>query len=62
MKNVNTSAAQAKWTTAGFTAGNLIFSPLVGPGNNYSIKDQSLTQGVKVDCTSSMVVYDKVQH
>jgi Flp pilus assembly protein TadG len=62
MKNINTSVAQAKWTSAGFAAGSLVFSPLVGPGNNYSIKDQSQTVGSKIDCTSSMVVYDKVQH
>jgi Flp pilus assembly protein TadG len=60
--NTSTSSAQATWTAAGFTAGNLIFSPLVGPGNNYSIKDQSLTQSSTVDCTSSIVVYDKNQH
>jgi hypothetical protein len=34
----------------------------VGPGNNYSIKDQSLTAGTSVACTSSMVVYDKNHH
>ena len=38
------------------------FSPLVGPNNNYSIKDQSRTSGTSVACSSSMVVYDKVQH
>jgi Flp pilus assembly protein TadG len=62
MHNVNTSAATARWTGAGFVAGNLIFSPLVGPGNNYSIKDQSRTAGTSVACTSAMTVYDKVQH
>jgi Flp pilus assembly protein TadG len=62
MHNVNTSAATAKWTGAGFSAANLIFSPLVGPNNNYSIKDQSRTQGTSTACSSSMIVYDKVQH
>ena len=62
LRTVKTNVAVATWTGAGFTAGNLIFSPLVGPGNNYTIKDQSLTQGTSVACTTSMVVYDKVQH
>jgi Flp pilus assembly protein TadG len=62
LKNVNTASAPATWSAAGFTAANLLFSPLVGPGNNYSIKDQSLTAGTSVACTSSMVVYDKNHH
>jgi Flp pilus assembly protein TadG len=62
LRNLKTNVATTTWTTSGFTAGNLIFSPLVGPKNNYSIKDQSRTAGTSTACTSSMIVYDKVQH
>ena len=59
--SVKTSAASSKWTKAGFTAANLVFSPLVGPRNNYTIKAQSLVADTSVACSSSMTVYDKVQ-
>jgi Flp pilus assembly protein TadG len=59
--NVQTNSALHDWTTAGFTASQLVFSPLVGPGNNYKIKDQSLIAGSSVFCTSAMTVYDRVQ-
>lgn len=59
--NVKTNAAGSKWTKAGFTSANLVYSPLVGPGNNYTIKAQSLLGGITVDCTASMTVYDRVQ-
>jgi Flp pilus assembly protein TadG len=62
MWNVLTDSATATWTGAGFTAQQLVFSPLVGPNNNYHIKDQSLVAGTSVACSSSMTVYDKVQH
>jgi Flp pilus assembly protein TadG len=58
--NVKSNQAPNKWSQAGFTSANLIFSPLVGPGNNYTIKAQSLNAGSSAACTSSMVVYDKV--
>jgi hypothetical protein len=62
MWNVLTSDATATWTGAGFTAQQLVFSPLVGPNNNYRIKDQSLIAGTSVACSSSMTVYDRVHH
>jgi hypothetical protein len=62
LHNTDTSAAIGVWTGAGFVAANLIFSPLVGPNNNYSIKDQSRVAGTTVACSSAMTVYDKVQH
>ena len=52
--NVNTSQATSKWTTAGFTANNLVFSPLVPP--NYKIKTQSVLKGSSIACSSSMTV------
>jgi TadE-like protein len=58
--NAKTNQVGSTWTHAGFTSGNLLFSPLVGPGNNYTIKMQSLVAGTSVACTSSMTVYDKV--
>jgi hypothetical protein len=54
MKNQDTSAAGATWTGAGFTASNLLYSPLVPP--NYTIKNQSLTKSTSVVCTSTMTV------
>ena len=54
LKNVNSSAATAIWTGAGFTASNLGFNPLVPP--HYTIKNQSLTKNSSVPCTSSMTV------
>lgn len=57
--NTKTDAATALWTARGFTANNLIFSPLVPP--HFDMKDQSLTAGASVLCTSSMTVYDKKQ-
>jgi len=62
MWNVYTSSAPALWTGAGFTASQLVFSPLVGPNNNYRIKDQSLIAGTSVACTTAMTVYDRVNH
>jgi hypothetical protein len=62
MFNVLTSSAPATWTDAGFAASQLVFSPLVGPNNNYRIHDQSLIAGTSVACTSAMTVYDRVQH
>jgi len=62
LKNKQTSAAPATWTAAGFTATHLVFSPLVGPTNNYKINDQSLTPGTSALCSATMTVYDKVQH
>jgi Flp pilus assembly protein TadG len=62
LKNLDTSVAPSTWTGAGFTAAQLIFSPLVGPNNNYRINDQSLTAGTSVACSSAMIAYDKVQH
>jgi Flp pilus assembly protein TadG len=53
--DVQTSQAVSRWTSAGFSAGNLTFSPLVPP--NYKIKHQSpLTAGSSVLCNSSMTV------
>lgn len=60
--NQLTNSATSTWVGAGFTAQQLVFSPLVGPNNNYHIKDQSLTAGTSVACSSSMTVYDKVRH
>ena len=57
---VKTNQATNKWTQAGFTSANLVFSPLVGPGNNYTIQSQSLVAGTTVACTSTMTVYDRV--
>lgn len=57
--NLMTNAATAAWTANGFTGNNLLFSPLVPP--HYDMKDQSLTAGASVPCTSSMTVYDKKQ-
>lgn len=54
LKNKDTSAAGGIWTTAGFTASNLLYSPLVPP--NYTIKTQSLTKNTTVVCTSTMTV------
>jgi hypothetical protein len=53
-KNSSTNAATSTWTTAGFTANNLAFSPLVPPA--YTIKSQTLTKNSSVPCTSSMTV------
>jgi hypothetical protein len=60
--NVMTDDALAVWTGAGFTASQLVFSPLVGPNNNYRIKDQSLIAATSVVCSSAMTVYDRIQH
>ena len=54
LKNKNTSAAGGIWTTAGFSASNLLYSPLVPP--NYTIKTQSLTKNTTVVCTSTVTV------
>jgi len=54
MKNLDTSAAGPAWTGAGFTATNLLYSPLIPP--NYTIKNQSVTKNTSVACTSTMTV------
>lgn len=58
--SIRTNQATNHWSQAGFVAGNLVFSPLVGPGNNYTIKAQSLLAGTSVACTAAMTVYDRV--
>lgn len=52
--NVNTRNAIRDWTGAGFTAANLIFSPLVPP--NYVIRYQSLTPYTTASCAATMTV------
>ncbi len=52
--NGNTAGAVRSWTDAGFTAANLIFSPLVPP--HYTIGKQSLTAYTSVPCDSTMTV------
>jgi Flp pilus assembly protein TadG len=52
--NGNSRNAVTQWTAAGFTASNLIFSPLVPP--HYSVKSQSLTAYTVVLCSSTMTV------
>lgn len=42
------------WVPAGFSAGNLVFSPLVPP--HYRIKTQSIAKNSEVPCSSSMTV------
>ncbi|MBI2782075.1 MAG: pilus assembly protein [Chloroflexi bacterium] len=55
LKNKDSSVAVGSyWVPAGFTAGNLIFSPLVPP--HYTIKKQSITFNSSVPCTSTMTV------
>ena len=54
LKNDNTSIATGKWTAEGFSAGNLVFNPLVPP--HYRIRTQSLTKSSWVACSSSMTV------
>jgi hypothetical protein len=49
----NTSSANGKWTTAGFT-GSITYSPAVPP--TYQIAWQSLTAGTTASCTSSITV------
>lgn len=51
--NVLSNKAQADWRDAGFS-GNVVFSPLVPP--NYRIAWQSLTVGISVACSSSILV------
>lgn len=51
--NVQTNKAQADWRDAGFS-GAVVFSPLVPP--HYRIAWQSLTVGVSVSCSSSILV------
>lgn len=50
----NTRNAVRSWTDAGFTAANLIFSPLVPP--HYMIGTQSLTSYTNAPCDSTMTV------
>jgi TadE-like protein len=52
--NGNSRNAVSQWTVAGFTAANLIFSPLVPP--HYSVKYQSLTAYTVALCSSTMTV------
>jgi hypothetical protein len=52
--NTNTSQATTTWKAAGFTAGNLLFSPLIPP--NGKILTQSLNGGTSWLCTSTMTV------
>jgi hypothetical protein len=55
LKNKDSSEAVGTyWVPAGFTAGNLIFSPLVPP--HYKIKNQSIAFNSMVPCTSTMTV------
>jgi TadE-like protein len=58
---LRTNQAPTRWSQAGFTTANLVFSPLVGPGNNYTIQAQSRVAGTTVACNSTMTVYDRVQ-
>lgn len=51
--NVQTNKAQADWRDAGFS-GSVVFSPLVPP--HYRIAWQSLTVGISVSCSSSILV------
>jgi hypothetical protein len=57
--SLKTDAAVAVWTASGFLANSLAFQPLVPP--HFDIKDQSLTAGSSVLCSSSMTAYDKKQ-
>jgi Flp pilus assembly protein TadG len=52
--NVQTTQATARWTSAGFSANNLAFNPLVPP--NYKIKTQSQGVGDSIPCNSTMSV------
>jgi hypothetical protein len=52
--NTQTTQATRTWTTAGFSANNLTFNPLVPP--NYKIKKQSISAGTKVSCSSTIIV------
>jgi hypothetical protein len=52
--DVQTTQATSRWTSAGFSANNLAFNPLVPP--NYKIKAQSATAGRSIPCNSSMTV------
>jgi len=55
LKNKDSSVAVGSyWVPAGFSAGNLVFSPLVPP--HYKIRDQSLAFNSSVPCTSTMTV------
>lgn len=55
LKNKDSSVAVSNyWVPAGFSAGNLIFNPLVPP--HYTIKTQSITFNNSVACSSTMTV------
>lgn len=55
LKNKDSAVAVGTyWVPAGFSASNLVFSPLVPP--HYKIKTQSLTFNSSVPCTSTMTV------
>jgi hypothetical protein len=59
---LKTNQASNPWTRAGFNANNLFFDPLAGPGNNYTIADQSIDANTpNLACTSVMTVYGTVQ-
>lgn len=55
--NVQSNKAQADWRAAGFS-GSVVFSPLVPP--NYRIAWQSLTVGISVACSSSILARSSV--
>jgi Flp pilus assembly protein TadG len=50
----STSVAVDLWTSAGFYAGNILFSPLVPP--HYIIRSQSLAQNQNGPCSSTITV------
>lgn len=55
LKNKDSDVAVGTyWVPAGFSAGNLVFSPLVPP--HYKIKNQSIAFNTSVPCTSTMTV------
>lgn len=54
--NVQSTAAQSRWSTAGFT-GTVTFDPTVPPG--FKILWQSLTAGTSALCTSGITVSSK---
>jgi len=55
LKNKDSSVAVGTyWVPAGFSASNLVFSPLVPP--HYKIKNQSIAFNSSVPCTSTMTV------
>ena len=51
-----TNQAPNKWNNQANFTSSLIFNPLVGPGNNYSIGHQSLAAGTSWVCSTTMTV------